>query len=218
MPLQFPDGFYWGCATSSHQVEGSNRNNQWWAWEQEGGNIRDGTTSGLACDHYNRFEEDFAARLPLDTFGFNRLCVYRGTPLWQEYLARGLVEETTDWYKYFKCSEIDPTCLPGSVINAERTAGLRRLFRYKLTHYPLQTLRLLSRFLRHMPLRDVVHLIIKPFLGKKQGLTKNEVLSRAVEHRTLKENAASLTSVPDSLLERAIEVEVPREKRVARLF
>ena len=33
--LRFPDGFYWGCATSSHQVEGNNRNNQWWAWEQE---------------------------------------------------------------------------------------------------------------------------------------------------------------------------------------
>lgn len=60
MALQFPAGFYWGCATSSHQVEGNNRNNQWWAWEQEGGHIRDGTTSGLACDHYNRFEEDFA--------------------------------------------------------------------------------------------------------------------------------------------------------------
>jgi len=161
---------------------------------------------------------DFAAKLPLDTCGFNRLCVYRGTPLWQEYLARGLVDDATDWYKYFKCSEIDPTCLPGSVINAERTAGLRRLFRYKLTHYPLQTIRLLSRFLRHMPLRDVVYLIIKPFLGEKQGPTKNEVLSRAVEHRTLKEKAASLTSVPDALLERAIEVEVPREKRVARLF
>jgi beta-glucosidase len=60
MALTFPDGFYWGCATSSHQVEGNNRNNQWWAWEQEGGNILDGTTSGLACDHYNRFDEDFA--------------------------------------------------------------------------------------------------------------------------------------------------------------
>ena len=41
------------------------------------------------------------------------------------------------------------------MINAERAAGLRRLFRYKLTHYPLQTLRLLRRFLRYMPLRDV---------------------------------------------------------------
>ena len=56
---------------------------------------------------------DLASKLPLDTFGFNRLCVYRGTPLWQEYVKRGLVNETTDWYKYFKCSAIDPTCLPG---------------------------------------------------------------------------------------------------------
>ena len=161
---------------------------------------------------------DFASRLKLDTFGFNRLCVYRGTPLWKEYVARGLVDDTTDWYKYFKCSEIDPTCLSGPVINNERTAGLRRLFRYKVTHYPLQTVRLLRRFLRHMPLRDVIYLITKPFMGKKQGPTKNEVLSRAVEHRALKDNAAELTNVPDALLEGVIEGEkspANRPKRVA---
>ena len=58
--ISFPQGFLWGCATSSHQVEGNCTNNDWWAWEQEGGHIRDGSVSGLACDHYNRFEEDFA--------------------------------------------------------------------------------------------------------------------------------------------------------------
>ena len=161
---------------------------------------------------------DFASRLKLDTFGFNRLCVYRGTPLWKEYVARDLVDDATDWYKYFKCSEIDPTCLSGPVINDVRTAGLRRLFRYKVTHYPLQTFRLLRRFLRHMPLRDVIYLIVKPFTGKKQGPTKNEVLSRAVEHRTLKDNAAELTNVPDALLEGVIEGEkspANRPKRVA---
>jgi radical SAM superfamily enzyme YgiQ (UPF0313 family) len=147
---------------------------------------------------------DFAARLPLDTFGFNRLCVYRGTPLWHEYVTRGLVDDAADWYKYFKCSEIDPTCLPGPVINAERAAGFRRLFRYKLTHYPLQSFRLLRRFSRHMRLRDVIHLLIKPFLGKDRGPTKNELLSRAVEHRALKDTAADLTAVPDVLLEGVI--------------
>ena len=35
---------------------------------------------------------DFAARLRLDTFAFNRLCVYRGTPLWQEYVQARLGE------------------------------------------------------------------------------------------------------------------------------
>ena len=115
-------------------------------------------------------------------------------------MKRGLVSDVTDWYKYFKCSEIDPTCLPGAVINAERTAGFKRLFRYKLRHYPLQTLGLLRRFLRHMRLRDVVYLIIKPFLGARRGPTNNEVLSRAVEHGAQKDAAAVLTRVSDVVL------------------
>jgi anaerobic magnesium-protoporphyrin IX monomethyl ester cyclase len=148
---------------------------------------------------------DLAAKLRLDTFAFNRLCVYRGTPLWQEYVVRGLVSEAADWYKYFKCSEIDPTCLPGQVINAERTAGFRRLFRYKLTHYPVQTLRVLRRFGRHMRLRDVIYLIIKPFLGNKAGPTRNEMLSRAVEHGEQQDMAALLTQISDAGLEAAVE-------------
>jgi radical SAM superfamily enzyme YgiQ (UPF0313 family) len=148
---------------------------------------------------------DFAAKLPLDTFGFNRLCVYRGTPLWHEYVNRGLINDTDDWYKYFKCSAIDPTCLPGEVINDERRAGLRRLFIYKLLHYPVQTFRLLRRFFRYMPARDVIYLIIKPFLGKRSGATKAEVISRAVEHGANKDAAAALTQVSDDRLEYVIE-------------
>ncbi|MHA1299737.1 MAG: glycoside hydrolase family 1 protein [Candidatus Helarchaeota archaeon] len=56
--LEFPKDFIWGSATSAHQVEGNNKNNHWWVWEQEGGNIADGTISGIACDHYNRYIED----------------------------------------------------------------------------------------------------------------------------------------------------------------
>ena len=155
---------------------------------------------------------DFASRLPLDTFGFNRLCVYRGTPLWHEYVKRGLVNDVTDWYKYFKCSEIDPTCLSGEVIDNVRRAGLRHLFVYKLLHYPRQTFRLLRRFLRYMPVRDVVYLLIKPFLGKSKGATKAEVLSRAVEHGAMKDAAAQMTQVTDDVLERILV-----ESRVERL-
>ncbi len=155
---------------------------------------------------------DLAAKLPLDTFGFNRLCVYRGTPLWQEYVKRGLVSEQTDWYKYFKCSEIDPTCLPGPVINDERQAGLRKLFLYKVLHYPVQTFRLLRRFLRFMPVRDVVYLIVKPFLGQKKGATKAEVLSRAVEHGAMKDMAASFTQLTDEVLDKVLQ-----ESRAERL-
>jgi len=56
--LVFPPHFLWGTAASSHQVEGHNSNNDWWQWEEQG-NINDGTVSGPACDHYNRFEQDF---------------------------------------------------------------------------------------------------------------------------------------------------------------
>ncbi len=55
----FGQGFLWGAATAAHQVEGNNQNNDWWRWEQLPGKIRDGSRSGLACDHYNRFRDDF---------------------------------------------------------------------------------------------------------------------------------------------------------------
>ncbi len=159
---------------------------------------------------------DFASKLPLDTFGFNRLCVYRGTPLWQEYVKRGLVSEAADWYKYFKCSEIDPTCLPGEVINEVRRVGLKRLFLYKLLHFPVQTFKLLRRFLRYMPVRDVVYLIIKPFLGKTKGATKAEVLSRAVEHGEMKDAAAQLTQLTDKVLEQVLQESKAERLRIQR--
>ncbi len=146
----------------------------------------------------------FASKLRIDTFGFNRLCVYRGTPLWQEYVRRGLVNDATDWYKYFKCSSIDPTVLPGEVIHRIRSEELRKLILYKLTRHTRQALKLLYRFFRYMPARDVLYLLFKPFLGQKQGATKAEVISRAVEHADLKSDAAAMTQFADEALEHAI--------------
>src|SRR5688572_7836206 len=146
----------------------------------------------------------FASKIRIDSFGFNRLCVYRGTPLWQEYVKRGLVNDATDWYKYFKCSEIDPTVLPGEEVHRIRVEELRKLIIYKFTRYPIQTFRLLRRFVRFMPLRDVLYLVAKPFLGKKAGATNAEVVSRAVEHADAKSAAADMTSLSDEALELAI--------------
>ncbi|HDZ85717.1 MAG TPA: glycoside hydrolase family 1 protein, partial [Candidatus Moranbacteria bacterium] len=78
--LKFPRGFLWGAATSSHQVEGGTKN-QWSEWEKENANKLvklaeakwqdwqknkfpemfnpQNYISGQACDHYNRYEEDF---------------------------------------------------------------------------------------------------------------------------------------------------------------
>ena len=58
--LHFPAGFLWGAATSAHQVEGGNRGNDWWRFEQQPGTIRGGARSGEACQHFERFDEDFA--------------------------------------------------------------------------------------------------------------------------------------------------------------
>ena len=78
----FPKNFLWGSATSAHQVEGGNHND-WSEWEllhaqqlaaqaekklqhlPSWPHIRDQATnpknyiSGIACDHYHRFREDF---------------------------------------------------------------------------------------------------------------------------------------------------------------
>lgn len=55
--LFFPEGFLWGAATSAHQVEGNNVNSDWWDFEQK--NQPPEKRSGLACDQYNRYAEDF---------------------------------------------------------------------------------------------------------------------------------------------------------------
>jgi len=57
---RFPEDFQWGTATSAHQVEGGNDKNDWWRFEQIPGKIHAGETSGVACRHYERFDEDFA--------------------------------------------------------------------------------------------------------------------------------------------------------------
>ncbi|HEV8375118.1 MAG TPA: radical SAM protein [Candidatus Polarisedimenticolia bacterium] len=147
----------------------------------------------------------FASKIRIDSFGFNRLCVYRGTPLWKEYVTRGLVNDAADWYKYFKCTSIDPTCLSGEEVHRIRSEEMRKVILYKFTHYPVQTLKLLRRFTRYMPLRDVLYLLVKPFVGKRKGATKAEVISRAVEQGDVKSAAADLTLLADEALELAIK-------------
>ena len=57
MSIEFPDGFLWGTATAAHQVEGSNWNNDWWAWEHAPDTVCE-EPSGDACDHYWRYPQD----------------------------------------------------------------------------------------------------------------------------------------------------------------
>lgn len=52
---KFPEGFYWGSATASYQVEGGIENCDWAQAAREG----KVPACGRACDFYNRFEADF---------------------------------------------------------------------------------------------------------------------------------------------------------------
>ncbi len=52
---QFPDDFFWGAASASYQVEGGIENTDWAKAAREGRV----PMCGVACDHYNRYEEDF---------------------------------------------------------------------------------------------------------------------------------------------------------------
>jgi beta-glucosidase len=73
MGARFPDGFLWGTATSAHQVEGGNWNNDWWVWEHVPASpcIE---PSGDACDHYHRYPADVALLAGLG-FGAYRFSV-----------------------------------------------------------------------------------------------------------------------------------------------
>ena len=89
--LKFPEGFLWGAAVSAHKVEGGNRND-WTRWEKKNAKrlAEEARTkwapwqqkkfpemfdpknyiSGQACDHYNRYEEDFDIAKSLDLNAF----------------------------------------------------------------------------------------------------------------------------------------------------
>jgi beta-glucosidase len=55
MKLTFPEGFLWGAATASYQVEGGIENNDW----AEAGREGKVPEAGRSSDHYHRFETDF---------------------------------------------------------------------------------------------------------------------------------------------------------------
>jgi beta-glucosidase len=85
--------FLWGAATSSHQIEGHNQHNDWWAWEAKG-KVDGGVRSGAATDHLNRFREDMRLAKEL---GLNS---YRFSFEWSRFEPlEGAWEKTAcDWY------------------------------------------------------------------------------------------------------------------------
>ena len=84
----FPKDFVWGAATASYQIEG--------AWNEDGkgesiwdhfshtpGNVRDGDTGDVACDHYHRWADDIVLMKDLG------LKAYRFSISWPRILPSG---------------------------------------------------------------------------------------------------------------------------------
>ena len=66
--LNFPESFTWGVATASHQIEGNNVNN-WTEFEER----ENKELSGLACDHWNLWQQDhkLLVELGVDSYRFS---------------------------------------------------------------------------------------------------------------------------------------------------
>lgn len=75
---RFPDGFVWGAATASYQVEGAvdkggRGKSIWDTFSHTPGRTVNGDTGDVACRHYERLEEDLALikRLGLKAYRFS---------------------------------------------------------------------------------------------------------------------------------------------------
>lgn len=84
----FPDGFVWGAATASYQIEGAAREDGrgesiWDRFSHTPGRVRNGDTGDVACDHYHRYRGDVAL---LAGLGLN---AYRFSIAWPRILPTG---------------------------------------------------------------------------------------------------------------------------------
>ena len=79
--LTFPEGFVWGTATASYQIEGAASADGrglsvWDTFSHAPGNVRGGDTGDIACDSYHRYREDVAlmASLSAEPAGVTSWC------------------------------------------------------------------------------------------------------------------------------------------------
>ncbi len=97
----FPEGFLWGAATSAYQVEGAPLADGagpsiWQRFAHTPGNILNGDTGDVACDHYHRWREDIALMKELG------LQAYRFSVAWARIFPEGkgsLNEKGLDFYE-----------------------------------------------------------------------------------------------------------------------
>jgi beta-glucosidase len=98
--LTFPDGFLWGAATASYQVEGAATEGGrspsiWDTWSHIPGNTANGDTGDVAIDHYHRWRDDIAIMKELG------LQAYRFSIAWPRILPIGRGEVNVEGIRFY---------------------------------------------------------------------------------------------------------------------
>lgn len=86
--LSLPEGFVWGTATASYQIEGGvnldgRAKSIWDTFSHTPGKVLNGDTGDVACDHYQRWAEDVALMKQLG------VGAYRFSIAWPRILPQG---------------------------------------------------------------------------------------------------------------------------------
>jgi beta-glucosidase len=84
----FPEGFVWGAATASYQIEGATGEDGrgesiWDRFSHTPGKVARGDTGDVACDHYHRWRQD------IGLLGELNLQAYRFSIAWPRILPEG---------------------------------------------------------------------------------------------------------------------------------
>ncbi|MGA8026991.1 MAG: GH1 family beta-glucosidase, partial [Bryobacteraceae bacterium] len=85
---EFPNGFLWGCATASYQVEGGAKEDGrgpsiWDTFSHIPGKVHDNETGDIADDHYHRYKEDVQLMKSLGAK------IYRFSVAWPRVFPQG---------------------------------------------------------------------------------------------------------------------------------
>lgn len=115
-PLSFPKRFFWGASTSAHQVEGGNHN-QWSVWELENASRLakeskkyppDNYISGEACDHYNRYQEDFSLMKSMNMNSFRFSIEWSRIEPKEGVWDAEAIQHYRDYFQALKKQNIEP--------------------------------------------------------------------------------------------------------------
>jgi hypothetical protein len=84
--VRFPEGFAWGTATASYQIEGAVEEDGrspsiWDTFSHTPGKVQNGDTGDVTDDHYHRYEEDIElmAGLGAGWYRFSTRCSQRAS-------------------------------------------------------------------------------------------------------------------------------------------